>query len=94
MASIVELFPDSIDNLKEEKGAFNGPAPFLIGDTEMFQLSKFVKATMNMSATAPIEFGANQCVIVRNSEAKAKLPAEFRECLVLTVAESKGECKH
>ena len=90
VATGVDLFPDSFDRLSEERGAFGGPSPHLIGDTEMHMLSRFVRATMGVDTSVPIEFGANQCVIVRNAAAKAKLPHEFRECLVLTVAESKG----
>ena len=35
---------------------------------------------MGTEQNAPIEFGANQVVIVRSAAAKAELPAEFREC--------------
>ena len=90
VSTIMELFPESIDPMKDERGAFDGQRPYLIGDTDMDTLMRFVKASMGADHSAPIEFGANQCVIVRNAAAKAKLPAAFRDALVLTVPESKG----
>ena len=62
----------------------------LLPDRELHNLSRFVKAAMGTEKNAPIAFGANQAVIVRNGRAKADLPTEFRDCLVLTVEESKG----
>lgn len=53
-------------------------------------LSKFVKQAAGTGHNLPIGFGANRVVLVRTAEAKARLPVEFRECLVLTVPESKG----
>jgi hypothetical protein len=39
---------------------------------------------------AQIEFGAQQCIIVREQKSKDQLPAELKDCLVCTVFESKG----
>jgi len=38
----------------------------------------------------PIEFGCNQVIIVRDQEAKEKLPAVLKHALCLTVYEAKG----
>jgi hypothetical protein len=88
--TIIRLFPGWIDELGEERGAFDGSKPLLLPDKEVHMLSRFVKLTMGTQQSSPIAFGANQVVIVRTAEAKERLPAEFRECLVLTVPESKG----
>lgn len=90
IAEINRIFPDAIDRLQAESGAFDGIRPQLLPDRELHNLSRFVKAAMGTEKNAPIAFGANQAVIVRNGRAKADLPIEFRDCLVLTVEESKG----
>ena len=77
------LFPGSVDTLAQERGAFDGTRPLLLPDFELHTLSRFVKAKMGTEMNASIDFGANQVVIVRSSAAKARLPAEFADCLVL-----------
>jgi hypothetical protein len=90
VSTIVRLFPNAIDQLSEERGAFDGEQIFLIPDLKMFMLSKFVKQSSGIGHNLPIGFGANRVVLVRTAVAKERLPIEFRECLVLTVTESKG----
>ena len=40
--------------------------------------------------SAGIAFGASQCILVRNEESRARLPAGLKNSLVLTVEQSKG----
>ena len=63
------------------------------GPTSIFwanDLTPFSLQAAGIGHNVPIGFGANRVVLVRTAAAKARLPIEFRECLVLTVTESKG----
>jgi len=82
------LFPASIDALPRERGFFNGPKPLLLRETALEDAVVMIAGTGG--ADRPIQFGAHQCILVRNQEAKARLPREFDSCLAMTVLESKG----
>ena len=85
---MLKLFPNSIDALIEpERGHFPGPPPALLPDVDAASLVESMLAADDVGAT---EMGANQAVLVRNDDAKTRLPPELRNGLVLTVEESKG----
>lgn len=60
VSTIVRLFPNSIDHLAEERGAFDGEPVFMIPDLEIFMLSRFVKQAAGIGGNLPIGFGANR----------------------------------
>ena len=82
-------FPGSIDHLPPDQGLLDGPRPLLIEATSHDELSLLLLG--NQRATAQIEFGAHQAIIVRNEEARECLPEELQmSAITLTVAEAKG----
>lgn len=92
--SIIELltyfWPNSIDRLQPEKGIVDGARPvFITGwDEDSVQLEQFLFGETGN----PIEFGAQQCIIVRTEAARDKLQNQVGHDLglVMTIYESKG----
>lgn len=93
-ASVVELlyrfFSDSLDRLPPDFGLFQGPKPILMKAGSIEDLVLMLVGSER--DTSRIEFGAHQVVIVRDEEAKKRIPKEFEidRDWVMTVAESKG----
>ncbi|KAL0571720.1 hypothetical protein V5O48_010244, partial [Marasmius crinis-equi] len=92
--SIVDLihrfWPGSIDALAREQGMVDGPKPIFFdgkGDNASV-LSKYLFGDSGNR----IEFGAQQCILVRDNEAKTRLKEEMGDDvgLVLTIYDSKG----
>ncbi|PBK60035.1 hypothetical protein ARMSODRAFT_898604 [Armillaria solidipes] len=89
--SIIDLitmfWEDSIDRLAPEMGIVDGVKPVFFNNEDRAQLKRFIFGDRGK----PIEFGAQQCIIVRNETAREKLRQQVGEVgLVLTVYESKG----
>ncbi|KAK0232768.1 hypothetical protein IW262DRAFT_22523 [Armillaria fumosa] len=89
--SIIDLitmfWEDSIDRLSPEMGIVDGVKPVFFNNEDHTQLKRFIFGDRG----EPIEFGAQQCIIVRNETAREKLQQQVGEVgLVLTVYESKG----
>ncbi|KAG8924004.1 hypothetical protein FRC02_010695 [Tulasnella sp. 418] len=92
-ASVVEmisqLFPDSIDKLMKEQSRVNGPKPvvfFPVTENQM-DFEKFLFGSSGM----PIDFGAEQAILVRNEATQKSLQSRIGDLpLVLTLAQSKG----
>ncbi|KAK0444909.1 uncharacterized protein EV420DRAFT_1721414 [Desarmillaria tabescens] len=89
--SIIELittfWEDSIDRLSPEMGIIDGVKPIFFNNEDRAQLDQFIFH----DGGDPIEFGAQQCIIVRNEMARERLQQKVGEIgLVLTVYESKG----
>ena len=83
-----QLFPNAIDILDTaERGHFPGPPPALLPDTDA---QSIVEVMLSADEVGLTEMGANQAVLVRCEAAKARLPFELRNGLVLTVEQSKG----
>ncbi|PBK59143.1 hypothetical protein ARMSODRAFT_1027641 [Armillaria solidipes] len=79
---ITTFWEDSIDHLSPEMGIVDG---FKEGEAEMRK--QFIFGNIGDH----IEFGAQQCIIVRNETARERLQQQVGEVgLVLTVYESKG----
>ncbi|KAK0440837.1 hypothetical protein EV421DRAFT_1905200 [Armillaria borealis] len=89
--SIIDLitmfWEDSIDRLSPEMGIVDGVKPVFFNNEDRAQLKRFIFGGHGK----PIEFGTQQCIIVRNEAAREKLQQQVGEVgLVLTVYESKG----
>ncbi|EPQ56620.1 P-loop containing nucleoside triphosphate hydrolase protein [Gloeophyllum trabeum ATCC 11539] len=91
--SIVELitrfWPHSIDSLGEEKGIVEGLRPIFFGcsDLDTVRYEQFLFG----ESAARIEFGARQCILVRNETAKDELRQHVGDIgVILTLYESKG----
>ena len=85
---LCKFFPYSIDNLQPDRGLFPGPAPWLLNATSYEDLQVLLLGSNR--SNAQIEFGAQQCIIVREQASKERLPLDLRSGLVCTVFESKG----
>ncbi|KAG8877563.1 hypothetical protein FRB98_006659 [Tulasnella sp. 332] len=86
---ITKLFPHSIDTLAPERGMVDGPKPvFFTGWGEDVRYEQFLFGESN----TPIEFGAEQVILVRNETARDTLRAQIGSeiGLILTLYESKG----
>ena len=84
---LLQLFPNTLDRLRNEHGHFSGPPPALLPDTSPQRVAELMLSADDLGV---MEMGANQVVIVRSHEAKSALPLVLQSGLVLTVEESKG----
>lgn len=84
-------FPQTVDKLVPEEGLLCGPIPFMFIGCERDVLTK---ATLAGSKEAPADkakFGAEQVVLVRDEESKARLKSSIGDtALILTILQSKG----
>ncbi|THH32624.1 hypothetical protein EUX98_g1581 [Antrodiella citrinella] len=86
---ITEFWPHAIDVLAEEKGIVDGLKPvFFSGwDKTTVRYEQFLFGTSG----SQIEFGAKQCILVRDDAAREKLRTQVGDIgLILTLYESKG----
>ncbi|KAI0297517.1 hypothetical protein B0F90DRAFT_1819257 [Multifurca ochricompacta] len=86
---ITRFWPYAIDILPEEKGIVDGIKPvFFSGwDQDNVRYESFLFGT----AGHHIEFGAHQCILVRNEAAKEKFREQVGDIgLIMTLYESKG----
>ncbi|KAF9033219.1 hypothetical protein BDZ89DRAFT_983953 [Hymenopellis radicata] len=84
---INEFWEDSIDRLSPEVGIVDGFKPVFFSNEDREQLEHFIFGDVG----SHIEFGAQQCILVRNEAAKERLLKDVGEVgLVLTIYESKG----
>ncbi|KAG8809366.1 hypothetical protein FRC17_003478, partial [Serendipita sp. 399] len=86
---LTSLWPDSIDALDREQGLVDGPKPvFFSGwDTNSVHYEQFLFG----DASGRVEFGAEQCILVRNEAAKEQLRSLIGDVgVVMTLYESKG----
>ncbi|KAI6022557.1 hypothetical protein EDC04DRAFT_2936725 [Pisolithus marmoratus] len=91
--SVIELishfWPNSIDSLQPEHGIVDGLKPiFFTGwDKDTVRYEQFLFGTSD----SHIEFGAQQCILVRDEEAKKKLQQQVGDIgLIMTLYDSKG----
>ncbi|KAM5542268.1 hypothetical protein V8D89_004141 [Ganoderma adspersum] len=86
---ITEYWPDVIDRLPQEKGMSPGTKPLVFSDQNAAKLQRSL--FRDSAGGGAIEFGARQCILVRDSAARQRLKDEFGKIgQVLTVYESKG----
>ncbi|RPD59349.1 hypothetical protein L226DRAFT_576154 [Lentinus tigrinus ALCF2SS1-7] len=87
---LTTLWPYAIDNLTQEKGIVDGLKPvFFSGwDQDTARYEQFLFG----ESGSRIEFGAQQCILVRNDTAREKLRSQVgREIgLIFTIYEAKG----
>ncbi|EIN13316.1 P-loop containing nucleoside triphosphate hydrolase protein [Punctularia strigosozonata HHB-11173 SS5] len=86
---IIDFWPYAIDMLDEERGVIDGLKPvFFHGwDKDTVRYEQFLFG----DAGAPIEFGAQQCILVRDDAARDRLRADVGDIgLIMTLYESKG----
>ncbi|EJF58550.1 P-loop containing nucleoside triphosphate hydrolase protein, partial [Dichomitus squalens LYAD-421 SS1] len=91
--SIVELITNywstAIDDLPRERGMSPGEKPIFFSDHDAAKLQQSL--FRDVSGGGVIEFGARQCIIVRDHAARDRLKSEFGKIgQVLTIYESKG----
>jgi hypothetical protein len=89
VAALRQLFPQSVDALPREKAFFDGAPPLLLPTLSEDDLAILLSGGDRDAST--VEFGAHQVVLVRSTEAAARLPLALRaSALVMTVAQAKG----
>ncbi|KAJ8084867.1 hypothetical protein PM082_003644 [Marasmius tenuissimus] len=92
--SVIDLinrfWPGSIDGLAREQGMTHGPQPIFF-DGKGSNASVLSKYLFGDSGNR-IEFGAQQCILVRDADAKERLKEEMGDDvgLILTIYDSKG----
>jgi hypothetical protein len=88
---MVHFFPATIDSLGREVGITDGILPIIFDAAEHPELD--LRSSLKGVDNKEQEFGAEQCIIVRDDKARdavrAQLGADMG--LILTVYESKGE---
>jgi len=93
-SSVVEVlykyFPRAIDNLGLDRGLFEGPKPKILLVDDVAELTVMLLGSQGNN-TGRIDFGDEQVILVRDDEARKKLPPSLAESsIVLTIFESKG----
>ncbi|KAF8895020.1 hypothetical protein CPB84DRAFT_1782432 [Gymnopilus junonius] len=86
---ITEFWPYAIDILSKEKGVVDGSKPvFFSGwDSDTVRYEQFLFG----ESGSPIEFGAQQCILVRDEAAREDLRQQVGDIgLIMTLYESKG----
>ncbi|KII86508.1 hypothetical protein PLICRDRAFT_44106 [Plicaturopsis crispa FD-325 SS-3] len=86
---ITEFWPYAIDILAQEKGIVQGLRPVFLGgwDQNTVRYEQFLFG----DSGSPIEFGAQQCILVRDNAARERLRGQVGDIgLILTLYESKG----
>jgi ATP-dependent exoDNAse (exonuclease V) beta subunit len=103
VSAIEAYFPYTIDKLRKERSTIDGPKLILLEDIDEDILFSVLLGAENYKSIRhsgeqqsevlkknPVEFGANQVIIVRDQKSKKQLPPLLRHALCLTVYESKG----
>ncbi|KAF8641227.1 hypothetical protein AX17_000861 [Amanita inopinata Kibby_2008] len=91
--SIVDLihryWPHSIDVLAPEAGLISGPLPIFLTECDKHDI-RFGQFLFGASGD-PLEFGAHQCILVRDVAARDKLYEKVGDIgIIMTIYESKG----
>ena len=91
------LFPSDVDHAEQELGFFQGQRPLVMTASSISHIvSILLDADKDESGSLePLDFGANQVIIVRSPEARERLYAAAPElkllkAVVLTIVECKG----
>ncbi|CAK57389.1 unnamed protein product (macronuclear) [Paramecium tetraurelia] len=94
IVNLIELFfPKAIDRLNKEISDLKGPMPMIIQSNNIDDLFNFLTGDVNPNLekqAVPIEFGCNQVVLVKDSDARDNIPSVLAHALILTIYESKG----
>ena len=92
-ACLVDLlaffFPNAIDTLSREEGIVDGPLPIIFSG--FLEADLPIETMILGTQDASIEFGAEQCIVVRDEESREELRSKIGEdALCLTIYETKG----
>ena len=88
---LLKFFPYAVDDLQPDRGLFPGPLPWLLSATSYEDLQVLL---LGGGDRKMIEFGHQQCIIVREQASKDNLPRDLKDGIVCTVFESKvRRCK-
>ncbi|XP_065937836.1 uncharacterized protein [Magallana gigas] len=82
------FFPDSFDDLGDDKGMMIGPKPVILRTSRKENLHLLLSG--NERETSKIDLGAHQVVLVTKDETKKTVKSTFQKCLVLTIDCAKG----
>jgi len=92
-----KLFPNDVDHAVAESGFFPGPRPLIITHSSISHIVSILLDAdkADSDELEPLDFGANQVILVRSAAARTALLAAAPElalvkALVLTVVEAKG----
>ncbi|TFY50293.1 hypothetical protein EVG20_g11606, partial [Dentipellis fragilis] len=81
------LWPSAIDILDRERGIVDGKKPLFVSILDASHLKSFFTS----GSDTPIELGHNQCILVRDDAARARLKQEVGDIgVILTLYNSKG----
>ncbi|CAD8127787.1 unnamed protein product [Paramecium sonneborni] len=84
------LFPFSIDKLAKEISNIQGPKPQIFMKSQLNLMLSKLKDEYIGDDCQQVEFGYNQVVIVRDEQAKEKLPQLLDDAQVFTIFQAKG----
>ncbi|TFK22052.1 hypothetical protein FA15DRAFT_758287 [Coprinopsis marcescibilis] len=87
---ITHLWPNSLDLMAPEKGTVSGLRPFFfsVSNSDAVQLVDFL---MGGNIGEKLQFGAKQCIIVRDEKARSKLIDQVGDVgVIMTLYDSKG----
>ena len=85
---LTEFFPKSFDPIPDEKSVHEGAVPIFLSSCIPDDFALILKG--DTQEIQPIDFGADQAIIVRTEESRKTLPEILSEGIVLTIFESKG----
>jgi superfamily I DNA/RNA helicase len=96
---LLHFYPNEIDRLPPEYSSREGPFPTVVPLYSLKSEDESSETILELFTDAQlskgISFGADQCIIVLNSDVKAALLKKFGDllkgCLILTIAEAKGQ---
>jgi hypothetical protein len=89
VASLRVLFPLSVDALPRERAFFDGQRPLIFPTLSENDFSILLSGG-DRGASA-VEFGAHRVILVRNTEAAARLPLAVRStALIMTISQAKA----
>ncbi|KAF7310359.1 UvrD-like helicase ATP-binding domain-containing protein [Mycena chlorophos] len=89
--TITKLWPDSIDKLEPERGTVEGLIPIFFNswEAETTEANQFLFGAETSGGR--IDFGAHQCILVRDKAARDKLLRDVGEvAIILPVYDAKG----
>ncbi|KAI0317334.1 P-loop containing nucleoside triphosphate hydrolase protein, partial [Amylostereum chailletii] len=88
VVELLKLFPNAVDNLDKESGIINGVKPLFVHLDHNLGAEKFFSA---FGGSSTLYLGSNQCILVRDDEARDRLEKLYGDIgVVLTLYDSKG----
>ncbi|VDB86803.1 unnamed protein product [Peniophora sp. CBMAI 1063] len=91
VVDLLKLFPRAVDNLDREAGIIQGLRPLFIGRDAATVAQEFFR--IGPDGRAEVVLGHNQCILVRDEAARARLKKDLNLVgvgIILTIYDSKG----